>query len=96
MGVTVHSINFNNWKQPSGLYLDNNSNIITTAYELDKNQIISKHRLVFIIDKNSNSIFKKIDAGDSVDREEEIKFFDNKMIFCFGFNYKSLKVIEFE
>ena len=86
----INKIAFDNWIQPWGLCLDENSNIITTAFQLNENQIISEERYLYIIDRNK-SILSKIDLGDWREVAYDMKYFDNKIVICFA---KHLRIIE--
>ena len=88
---TVNEIKLNNWLQPFGLWLNKCKNIITTVYEIDENNIISKDRYLYSVNKKG-VILNKIQF-EHMRGTRDLIFFKNKMIRC----YKSdLKFIVFD
>ena len=87
----VNKIKLDNWLQPFGLFLNKCSNIITTVYEMDDNNMISSDRFLYSIDQNGILLHKI--QFEHMRGTRDLIFFKNKMIRC----YKSeLKFIVFD
>lgn len=52
----LKKIQIENWLFPNGLLLDKYLNLITTAFQIDCNNLISSNRFLFVIDSNGQLI----------------------------------------
>ena len=88
--IIERKIEFDNWLQPSGLFVDEDETIFTTAYIWDANKSKSESKYLFTINKNGD-VERKICLNG-------VKIFDdmilkaNKIIF---YAWQALKIIEF-
>ena len=91
----INKIQFDNWFFPFSIYLSNDGNIYTTAYELDNNKIWSGNRFLFQINKSDNQIINKIELND-IHRFYDVLYLNNKIILC-AVNEKEneMRIIEF-
>ncbi len=81
-----------NWISPAGLYIDTKNNYIyTIAYELDKNQIRSQSRYLFVLNSKSD-VIKKFYL-DGIQYISDMLVFDNSLIFCI---HNSIKIVELQ
>ena len=81
-----------NWISPAGLYVDTKNNYIyTIAYELDKNQLRSESRYLFVFN-SKNDVLKKIYL-DTIQYISDMIVNENRLIFCIN---DSVKIIELE
>jgi hypothetical protein len=87
----VKKIKLDDWFDPCGLFIDQNSNILTTAFELDHEKYISTHRLLYKFDASGNFLSKT--KLDHIENFSDMVAFDRKLYFCY---YDTLKCIEFE
>ena len=89
--IIIKKIELENWLQPNGLYLDAHLNIVTTAFEIDAEGIVSKNRYLFIIDENGNLMHKIEIVG--ILQSFYIQFIEKNIIASYD---KSLKFIQFD
>lgn len=89
------------WLSPVGLFIDNDSNILTTAYRLlNGGKIKSKNRYIFKINKDGNKIENKIQLED-VSACQSISIYDKRLFATFNNNNNnndansSIKIISF-
>jgi hypothetical protein len=88
----VRLIRLNNWVSLKGLAQDDDLNVITTAYELENEQIkASSFRFFILIDKY-NSVLRQIRI-QFIDLIYDIQFFDAKLVLCFK---NGIQVMELE
>ncbi len=73
----VKIIKLEEWKDPKGLYLDRDCNILTTAFEIKENKI-SETRYFYIFDFNGNFIHKK---GSDILSLVDLLIIDRKYLF---------------
>lgn len=77
----VRLLKLDNWVSLKGLAQDDDLNVITTAYEIESDQIkASDFRFFILIDRN-NCVLRKIRI-QLTDFIYDIQFFDAKLIFC--------------
>ncbi len=88
----IQTIKFNNLLKPSGIHFANELCILTTAYELDENDIVSKNSFLFKISLKNGEIIKKIEIDDVKDANDII-LFDNKMLVWLN---SSIRFLEFQ
>ncbi len=79
------------WLAPVGLYIESNGNILTTAFKVDENALISKNRYLFIISPNGE-IQREIEL-DGISNCNSMSFNRNKLVVSYD---KYFKIIEFE
>jgi hypothetical protein len=77
----IQKIEFNNWLNPRSLYLSIDSNIYTTARDMDSNGFYSEFKYLFIIDGENYKILKKIQL-DSIRSFEDVLYHENKLVLC--------------
>jgi hypothetical protein len=87
----VKKIKLDDWFDPCGLFIDQNFNIYTTAFELDHEKYISTYRLLYKFDPNGVLLTKT--KLENIENFSDMIVFDRKLYFCY---YDSLKCIEFE
>ena len=84
------TIVFENWLQPSGLYVDDEETIFTTAYRWDANHIKSESKYLHVINKNGD-IERKI-CLNGVKNFDDMIIKSNRIIF---YVWQAIKIIEF-
>jgi WD40 repeat protein len=91
-------IEFNDWLSPVGLFIDNDSNILTTAYRLlNGGKMKSKNRYIFKINKDGNKIKDRIQLED-VSACQSISIYDKRLFATYNNtnnNANSIKIIYF-
>jgi hypothetical protein len=85
------TIEFDDWLQPAGLYIDSDENILTTAYLWDKNRVKSECRYLFFI--NQNDIVEDRLCLNDIKNFDDMTIQDDKAIF---YVWQALKIIEFK
>jgi hypothetical protein len=92
----IKKIQFVNWLLPRSIYLSNDGNIYTTAFELDNNNNYSKNKYLLQINKENNKIMNKIELND-IDMFYDSIYLNNKIILCFVNLDKGneMRIIEF-
>ena len=80
----TRTIRFVDWLAPEGLYIDQNLNMITTAYHLDNDFTISQSRYLYLIN-SSGDTYKKIYL-ETIKEFYDMIVVDNKVIFNVGEN----------
>jgi hypothetical protein len=92
----IKKIQFDNWFDLRSIYLSNDGNIYTTAFELDNNKNYSKTRFVLQINKENNKIMNKIELNNIVFFCDHLILI-NRIIILAGVNHKDneMKIIEF-
>ena len=92
----MHKIQFDDWLFPHSLHLSNDSNIYTTAHQLDANGFYSKNRFLFVIDSKNHTVKQKVEL-EGIDTFNDALYLKNKMILC-AVNGKGnqISTIEFE
>ena len=91
----IHKIQFEYWLAPRSLHLSRDSNIYTTAQELNEYGLYSKNKYLFIIDSNNYTVKQKIQLND-IERFADVLYMNNEMILC-GVNrvLNEIKIIKF-
>ena len=88
--VMERKIEFRDWLQPSGLYVDDEETIYTTAYVWDTNHVKSESKYLHTISKNGD-IERKI-CLNGIKNFDDMIIKSNKIIF---YVWQALKIIEF-
>jgi hypothetical protein len=85
-----NKIKLDDWFDPCGLCVDNNQNILTTAFELDNDKYVSQKRFLYIFDRYFKQI-KKFPLD--FDYFTDMLLNDRKIFFC---TYDNLRIVEFD
>ena len=76
----IHAIRINEWLDPRGLVVDENNNILTTAFKLTENNIRSDWRSLYIISERKNCYTAISLVGLKV--LSDMLMIENKVYFC--------------
>ena len=88
--IMERKIEFKDWLQPSGLFVDDEEIIYTTAYVWDTNYVKSESKYLHTINK-SGEIERKI-CLNGIKNFDDMIIKSNKIIF---YGWQALKIIEF-
>jgi hypothetical protein len=92
--IIIKKIKFDDWLFPHSIYLSNDQNIYTLAFELDNYNYWSKNKYLFQINKENNQITNKIQL--SISGFYDALYLNNKMILS-GVNStdNEMRILEF-
>lgn len=76
----LHAIRIEDWIDPRGLHVDDNLNILTTAFKLDENNNRSDWRHLFVINERKSSYTSICLSGLEV--LSDMLMIENKLYFC--------------
>lgn len=89
----INKIEFHNWINPRGLYIDENLNLLTIASEMTRNQTFNDAKFLFIINQNNGELMKKIQLNGVKSGINDMVFVNNnKFITCFRDNIQIVEL----